>query len=353
MTFSLSAMTRWPRRLAKGFTLIELLVVIAIIAILIGLLLPAVQKVREAAARVKCQNNLKQFGIGLHAYHDTFNRLPPGGKFGYVSASPLNLTSDLIGTNWSAGLNWGSQGSWLVATLPQMEQGAMFQIINQRDNVDNSVNIGIANIPNGSRKLPYGRCPSDDFDPAAQVSNYIGSLGPQCTPGPCGYDPNAPWCRPETNPYPGINFLTMGYRNSSDHGNSPNAPDLRGLFNRFGTRIGFAQITDGLSNTIAVSEALPSMHDHLGGGWWDFNGGASHASTISPINSRSDGNNCSDPVRSQSNNWNISWGFKSRHTGGANFLRADGTVAFISQTIDHRTYQLLGCRNDDQVASFP
>ncbi len=343
MNLSLSAMTRWPRRLAKGFTLIELLVVIAIIAILIGLLLPAVQKVREAAARVKCQNNLKQFGIGLHAYHDTFGRLPEGGIF------------DTFANNG----NWGDdQGSWLVRTLPQMEQGAMYAIINPNLKVLNSVGSGINNVPNGSRKMPYGRCPSDDYDPAAQISNYVGSMGPQCAGSPCGYNPNQPWCAPESNPYPGVTFLTMGYTGSPDHGNAPgqNATHLRGLFSRYQVNIpiGFAQITDGLSNTLAVGEGLPSMTDHLTNqGWWHFNGGAAQVSTIAPINARSDGTNCSDPVRASRDSWNTSMGFKSRHTGGANFLRADGTVTFISQTIDHRTYQLLGCRNDGQVANIP
>ena len=342
MILSLSAMTRWPRRLAKGFTLIELLVVIAIIAILIGLLLPAVQKVREAAARAKCQNNLKQFGIGLHAYHDTFGRLPATS---HDSALPA--------------VGWGSddQGSWLVHCMPQMEQGAMYQLINPRPTFQNSVGIGIGNVPNGSRKLPYGRCPSDDFDPAAQISNYAGSMGPQCAASSCGYNPNQPWCQPETNPYPGITQITMGYTASQDHGpgsdNDP-ASNLRGLFSRSGVRIGFAQITDGLSNTLAIGEGLPSMTDHLTNqGWWHFNGGNSQMTTIVPINARSDGTNCSDPVRAAPNSWNVSMGFKSRHTGGANFLRADGTVTFIPQTIDHRTYQLLGCRNDGQVANNP
>ena len=342
MTLSLSAMTRWPRRFAKGFTLIELLVVIAIIAILIGLLLPAVQKVREAAARVKCQNNLKQFGIGLHAYHDTFGRLPEGGKFGTVNIS-----------------NWGDdQGSWLVRCLPQMEQGAMFAQINPNEQVLNSVGVGMSTVAVAARKLPYGRCPSDDYDPAANVVNYVGSMGPQCIGSPCGYNPNQPWCRPESNPYPGINFLTMGYTGSPDHGNAPgqNATHLRGLFSRYqvGIPIGFAQITDGLSNTLAVGEGLPSMYDHLAqNAWWTFNGGNSQLSTIVPINQRSDGTNCSDPVRAAPNSWNVSMGFKSRHTGGVNFLRGDGTVTFLSQMIDHRTYQLLGCRNDDQVANNP
>src|SRR5262249_37105256 len=99
----------WPRR---GFTLIELLVVIAIIAILIGLLVPAVQKVREAAARIQCSNNLKQFGIACHSFHDVNGKLPPGG----ISNPP--------GSWWT-----GNKGSWLLWTLPYMEQDNMWKSV--------------------------------------------------------------------------------------------------------------------------------------------------------------------------------------------------------------------------------
>jgi len=328
------------RRIA-AFTLIELLVVIAIIAILIGLLLPAVQKVRAAAARMKCSNNLKQFGIALHMYHDNNNKFPPGGYY-----------------------NWTEQGTWLVYTLPYMEQDNLYKQIQiaaggplETDGGKYQINGAVdavcapTNPGAGVGASPkYMRCPSDDYDPKRSVTNYIGSLGPQCATGPCGYNPNQKWCT--TGNLPGI--LT-----SPDHGNSINSQEIRGLFNRLGATMTFSSVPDGLSNTIMVGESLPGSHDHLAadipygstwGRWWHYNEGSSHCSTIVPINSFMPEDNTGADCAHQANNWNISWGFKSRHSGGANFLFGDGSIHFINQSISMSTYQYLGGRNDGQSA---
>src|SRR5205823_9832481 len=111
-----------------GFTLIELLVVIAIIGVLIGMLLPAVQKVREAANRMKCTNNLKQLGLACHNYHDSYGQFPPGVLY-YPGPglSPGAVPTDAAG-GWSS-----SKGNWLALTLPYMEQNNLFNLIPNRN----------------------------------------------------------------------------------------------------------------------------------------------------------------------------------------------------------------------------
>jgi prepilin-type N-terminal cleavage/methylation domain-containing protein/prepilin-type processing-associated H-X9-DG protein len=334
----------WPGR---AFTLIELLVVIAIIAVLVGLLLPAVQKVREAANRMKCSNNLKQFGLACHAYHDVNGLLPPGGI-----CNPLGT--------WDS----GDKGSWLIWTLPYMDGGPLWKALSDQCGLDqpNVDTITIA-LQKGilPQKLPTGRCPSDDWDQNATVCNYVGSLGPQCASGPCGGDywsgnnPYNAYCDPTGSWGAGHsltdakNGILWGYNWSPDHGNSYSASDIRGCFNRLGCKINLASITDGTANTIMIGESKPNEHDHLAGNqWWYFNGGNMECTTIIPINHYSGNRDWCNPstVLNMFHNWNVSWGFKSNHANGANFCFADGSVHFLQQNMDHRIYQLLGCRND-------
>jgi len=345
MRRSLSRLSGAIRVLTRGFTLIELLVVIAIIAILIGLLLPAVQKVRDAAARMKCQNNLKQFGLAMHSFHDTKGFFPPGGKC-------------------QDNQDWGvNKGSWLVWTLPYMEQDALYKKIDQEGTnpaagpaTDTANNNAMRWPPSAgaARPLSYARCPSDDTDITSPVTNYVGSLGPQCAVGACGYDPHQKYCHPDTS-----GLGNWGYTDPNEwynHGNAWGANEIQGMFNRLGAKITMASVKDGLSNTLMVGESLPSQHDHLiGNAWWDFNGsGASHCSTIVPINYYSgDAANWCSPAQSYRGNWNVSWGFKSNHTNGVNFVFGDGSVRFLTQNIDPKTYNLLGCRKDGQPVSIP
>lgn len=304
------------RRLA--FTLIELLVVIAIIAVLIALLLPAVQQAREAARRSQCKNNLKQYGLAIHNYQDTYGQLPPGGANGF---------------NNNPGI------TWQVRILPFIDQGPLFQQLdfNQASTFAQVLNDG---RPACSHTVPYGMCPSDDsprdIGGYAQTS-YCGNEGSQ---GNVSVDPN---CNQ-------FQVFAMKLTNNAD---SLNTGLCSGVFNRLGAKFRFADISDGLSNTLCVGEILPRCHDHTGGFWHGNGMGNAHASTIVPINTMTTCDFTPATVTCHpQNNWNYSWGFRSRHVGGAHFLLCDGSVRFLSQNLDHtNTYQRLGDRSDGQVLS--
>jgi prepilin-type N-terminal cleavage/methylation domain-containing protein/prepilin-type processing-associated H-X9-DG protein len=320
-----------------GFTLIELLVVIAIIAVLIGLLLPAVQRVREAANRTKCANNLKQFGLACVNYHDNTGLFPPGSQC---------LPN---GPTW-AQLDWGAnKGTWLIFTLPYMEEDNLFRQIPNLyvphfDSIGAAEQAGV--LPKVFSNM---RCPSDGTSPGAPLCNYVGSLGPQCLDDKCGYNPFMQYC----------NKPQWGYSTSADDASTNDTAQCRGLFSRGGAKIRLNDVLDGTSNTFLLGESLPRQNAHMLFTAWYTLYGSQVDSTIIPINypiSETDESWCGQasagPAHSMFNN-NVSWGFKSRHLNGVNFVFVDGSVHFIDKNIDHRTYQLLGCRHDNQPVIVP
>jgi len=315
-----------------AFTLIELLVVIAIIGVLLGLLLAAVQQVRETANRMQCQHHLRQCTIALHSYHNDRGTFPKGGDNGWDSP----------------GIYFQDRGSWIARVLPYLERSELYARLPNLDDTYDPIGVAASQgiLP---QFLANARCPSDDFAVDQPYCNYVGSTGPQCWVGWCGYNPFLVYCdKPE-----------WGYVTSPHAGDAFTPGQLRGMFSRFGkVTVRIAMVPDGTSNTILLGETLVEEMHHIRfagtdnkGYWAAANGGASHGTTTIPINYRSDSVDYCSPAETSLFNWNVASGYKSRHRGGANFAMVDGSVRFISDQIDHRTYQLLGCRNDGKAVS--
>ncbi len=297
----------------SGFTLVELLVVIAIIGILIALLLPAVQAAREAARRMQCTNNLKQLGLAVHNYHDTHRSFPSGS----ITGSPT-ATSDF--DPWSAaGVSSTSAGtnrhgtSWLLRILPFIEQGPIYQEWNFRTNVRGNANIAQLDIAafycpsRRSEVTEQGRLLDDNWTGGG--NDYGGCAGA------------------------GITFATGTGKPfiSSTGGTSWRHGQRRGIFtHNSDTR--FRSIRDGTSNTIMTGE-LQRLNDSQDG--WAVGGSATLFSTHEGF---------AEDVGGINNDYFESPG--SRHTGGANFGMADGSVHFISETIDREVFRYLGSMAD-------
>jgi prepilin-type N-terminal cleavage/methylation domain-containing protein/prepilin-type processing-associated H-X9-DG protein len=357
-----------------GFTLIELLVVIAIIAVLIGLLLPAVQKVREAANRIKCANNLKQLALACHSYHDANGTIPPSG---YQNPAWTSTSSD-----WTGDGGWQSdKGSFHLYILPYMEQGNLFSQVSQfqlytpkidtitraiyHDVNGNLVPKG-SGVLMGSERIPYHRCPSDSWNSSAHGINYVGNGGIVDFSGSwasCGYDPFSPLYCNGGQMVPPHNWTCYGPENGMFH--YVDDPTYRPL--------NLAAASDGTSNTILLGEDLIDKHEYLyenadpnnsqGRGPWTMdNGFQLHIGTIPinyPITSEDLEPYACGPNGSNSDaqhaalNLSVSAGYKSNHTGGANFAFLDGSVHFMNQNIDQITLIKLCVRNDGEVVSLP
>tara|TARA_R110002072_G_scaffold173600_1_gene328225 strand:- start:14122 stop:15105 length:984 start_codon:yes stop_codon:yes gene_type:complete len=310
----------------KAFTLIELLVVIAIIAILVALLLPAVQQAREAARRSQCKSNLKQIGIGLHNYELVHSNFPAGSYW----------------NNTNAGVVY-QQGSMLTHILPYMDQAAAYEQIPFDNPPGGGRNVNDATDSNGTllRQLfvvPGFICPSDtagtNFNGRTTVQNYAGSKGASNAGSPAGGNPNVgAGGTPCADNY-------LSYRRGGTAGSG-----VSGIFHRNGRSTSIKDVTDGLSNTIFVGEVRPECSNHIQQGWLQANNGQGMFGTLYPINldtcNTSNASGCN-----WHNNWTEEFGFKSRHVGGAHFLLGDGAVRFLSENIDHDTYNNLGAKSD-------
>jgi prepilin-type N-terminal cleavage/methylation domain-containing protein/prepilin-type processing-associated H-X9-DG protein len=318
-------MNKLRRKKRFGFTLIELLVVIAIIAVLIGLLLPAVQKVREAASRLTCQNNLKQIGLGIHNFYDSQKYLPTSNR------PPSNST------------NSPRQG-WFIFLLPYVEQGNLYTKYDFTFGWQTPVNLPVTSAP-----LKLVQCPSAPNPPSRQDADP--SVTPWTPVVACG-------------DYAALNGVDPRLV-------SAGLADKAGLgFLPKNMKVTFADVDDGLSNTIAVAEsagrpqlwrlgqpvsAPPTTYTN-GGGW------SRPASDITLNGLTADGVsspgpcaiNCAngevtatypDPYFGTNGNGDI-YAF---HSGGANCLFGDGSVHFIAQSVNIRVLAALVTRGGGEA----
>ena len=306
-------MFRRPNTVPKprGFTLVELLVAIAIVAVLIAILIPAVQYARDAVRRSQCQSQIRQIGLALHSYEAAFKIFPKGGS----------STTEL---------------SWHVSVLPYLEQSILY------NKFDFSTGVYLAkgkNDPHGSVRIPMYLCPSGSVERSlvkadfvdgkyAFTTHYYGSMGPK-GPSPKGVEYK-------------IDRQTPGY---GDFG-------LQGLFGR-DIHKSIAEVTDGTSQSIAVGEL--SWNDAnvyrtwVRGSNFHYSGSpmTGAKNVFHPINVE-----YHKPGNSALNNFNdVSFG--SQHAGGTNLLMVDGRVTFTAETIDTIVYKSAASIDGNESEQFP
>lgn len=275
-----------------GFTLIELLVVIGIIAVLLGLLLPAIQKVRATASRIVCANNLHQLGLALHNYHDAYLKFPPGSR--------------KAGSSSAVQVGWG----WGAGILPFLEQDALFSSIDLTHG-----SAAGTNVPTLAYSLRGFRCPAD---PAAET--VVASQS-----------------------FPSFRLATGNYCGSA----GAQGLGIPGVLYEF-SQVRITDITDGTSNTLLVGERRNQRDTGLGAytsGWYGLLATDTQYLPFSIPHLEVTGFvgiNFS-PV--------FPLCFGSYHTGGVQFAMCDASVHFISQTIAPATLEALGSRSGGEVIS--
>lgn len=306
-----------------GFTLVELLVVIAIIGILVALLLPAVQSAREAARRMSCSNNLKQLGIALHNYHDTFKEFPP------EKIMRRRPTGELVCQPGGPQLWDADPGNWAILLLPYIEQKNQYDIINWSRRYNQT-----PNIPVFRTTYPVYSCPSSikrklvnagirgwSFSGNTEITNYFAVIGNNWT-------------------------VKVGRGNNNECNDNTD-----GMFHQeSGVRLG--EVVDGTSNTFMVSEAIgyEPRHPTVVGNQTCARG---------PLNRNiiCDGRglriSALTHMRVPPNGISRWFASSSFHPGGVQITMGDGSVHFISNTINNTTWRALATKaGGESVSGF-
>lgn len=343
---------------STGFALSELIAILALGWLIVGMALPAVTASREAARKLSCINNLRQLGLALRTYENTYKSFPHAGAYFWNRQSRNPYT-------WHE----SSHGGSFVKLLPFIEQDPLYKAFFASPRY---VGVRTEQPFKGWSRLETAEVESGSFArskvidtlicPSAQVKPHLHHTDIKRAPAIATYGFNIGSQSMSSNKgmcleYPGDVFKT----GPADHGNDARGYRISGVFARGAWAVRLRDVSDGESQVIAIGEVLPHKSDFMAKGWAHMD--SMWAATVGPINypivgigdpgfawdkaSKKNPHNCT-----HFSNWSTSQAFKSRHKGGAEFVFVDGSVHFLSTSIDYILYQRLGDRRDGGPISY-